>query len=320
MTMPKSDDERLRLKVADIREIARDIHLIELRSPDDAPLPPFTAGSHLVVDTPAGAVRRYSLCNDPAEDDRYVIAVKVDAQGRGGSVSMAGLKPGDTLSVSPPDNAFALSPKARRSLLIAGGIGITPVLAMARHLHANDAPFKLVYCTRDAAGTAFLDELRQSPFSQNVVIHHDEGNPDAAFDFWPLLETPKGTHVYCCGPRGLMEAVRDMTGHWPSDAVHFESFGVSAELTRTNVPFDVVLQASGQRVHVDADTSILEAVRAAGVSVASSCESGTCGSCRTRLVAGEVEHRDMVLLDEEKADNIMICVSRSCGGELVLGL
>ena len=320
MTITESHDERLRLTVADTREIAQGIHQIELRAPDGASLPSFTAGSHLVVDTPAGVVRRYSLCNDPAEDDRYVIAVKADAQGRGGSVSMAGLRAGDTLNVSTPDNAFALSPKAKRSLLIAGGIGITPVLAMARHLHANAAPFKLVYCTRDAASTAFLDELRQSAFSEHVVIHHDEGNPDAAFDFWPLLEAPKGAHVYCCGPRGLMEAVRDMTGHWPSDAVHFESFGISADLTLTNAPFDVVLETSGQRVHVDAQTSILEAVRAAGVRVSSSCESGSCGSCRTRLVSGVAEHRDMVLMDEEKADHIMICVSRSCGGDLVLGL
>ncbi len=320
MTIQNSDQARLLLKVADVREIAMGIHQFELRAPEGGELPEFSPGSHLVVDTPAGVSRRYSLCNDPAERDHYVIAVKVDEQGRGGSLSMVQLRPGDTLSVSEPDNAFPLSPKARRSLLIAGGIGITPILCMARHLHANGSPFKLVYCTRDAGSTAFLDELRQADFADNVVIHHDEGNPEAAFDFWPLLETPKGAHVYCCGPRGLMEAVRDMTGHWPTGAVHFESFGVSADVARTNTPFDVVLAKSNQRVHVDVQHSILEAVRAAGVSAPSSCESGTCGSCRTRLVAGQAEHRDMVLLDEEKEDNIMICVSRACGDELVLDL
>lgn len=312
----------LQLRVADAREIARDIHLFELRAPDGADLPEFTPGSHLEVLTPAGLVRKYSLCNSAFERERYLIAVKREADSRGGSASMAeALKVGDTLPVGLPDNAFALSSKARQHLLIAGGIGITPVLAMARWLKdSGEGRFKLVYCTRDAAGTAFLEELTSPEWRAQVTLHHDGGDPEQALDLWPLLENPKGAHVYCCGPRGLMEAVRDMTGHWPGGSVHFESFGAENRDTRNNTPFTVRLERSAMTVTVPADRSILDVVREHGVAVPSSCESGTCGSCRTRLLAGQADHRDMVLMPEEQDDNIMVCVSRACSDELTLDL
>jgi phthalate 4,5-dioxygenase reductase subunit len=309
------------LQVSAKTQVATDIWCFELRHPQGEALPPFTAGSHLTVQTPAGARRNYSLCSDPADTGSYQIAVKRDAQGRGGSISMVDdVHAGATLAVSVPRNNFELHPRADEFLFIAGGIGITPILSMMRTLRrAGRAKFRLIYCTRDEAGTAFR-ELLQTEFGDQLQLHHDHGDIDQAIDLWPEFETPGRAQVYCCGPRGLMESVADMSGHWPTEAIHFESFGADASQFAANVPFTVQLQRSGTTVPVSADQSILEALRAHGHSVPSSCESGTCGSCRTRLIAGEVEHRDMVLLDEEKQDQIMVCVSRSCGGELVLDL
>jgi phthalate 4,5-dioxygenase reductase subunit len=154
-----------------------------------------------------------------------------------------------------------------------------------------------------------------------VTIHHDEGDPARAYDLWPVLEQPKGAHVYCCGPRGLMEAVRDMTGHWPSSAVHFEDFGIGgAQATADSRPFTVRLARSGRELTVPATASLLDTLRGHGVRVASSCESGTCGSCRTGLLDGEADHRDLVLAEHERHCNIMVCVSRARSNMLVLDL
>jgi phthalate 4,5-dioxygenase reductase component len=298
------------------------IYLFELRAADGSNLPAFTAGAHLTVEVPGGIRRNYSLCSNPVDRDFYQIAVKRDAAGRGGSIGMADqVQEGDLLRVSAPRNNFELHPRATRFLFVAGGIGITPILSMMRHLksHGNDQ-FKLIYCTRDAASTAFLDELTGAQFASHVQLHHDHGDLNNAIDLWPVFESPGNAHVYCCGPRGLMDAVADMSGHWPSGSIHFESFGVDASLQATNAAFTVRLQKSGTTLDVSASQSILEALRASGIRVASSCESGTCGSCRTGLLAGEAEHRDMVLSDAERACNIMVCVSRARSAELVLDL
>lgn len=311
------------LAVTAVRPLAADVVGFELRDPGGAALPPFTAGAHVPVRTPAGAVRRYSLTNDPAERDRYAIAVKRDAAGRGGSVSMADrLRAGDRLPVAAPRNEFALHPRARRFLFVAGGIGITPVVAMIRQLRHDDAArFDLVYCARDRDHAAFADELAAPVRNGRVRLHFDGGDPARAFDLWPLLEKPApGTHVYCCGPRAMMDAVRDMSGHWPGGTVHFESFGVDAAARRADRPFTVRLARSGATVAVPADRSILEALRDAGHRVRSSCEAGSCGTCRTGLVAGDAEHRDFVLSEDERATAIMICVSRARGDALVLDL
>lgn len=317
--------QMLRLVVARAEPAARGIRRFELRDPHGGELPPFTAGAHIAVRTPCGAMRQYSLANDPAERDRYVIAVKREDAGRGGSRSLVdGVQAGDRLDIGVPENRFALDARARSVLLIAGGIGITPMMAMLAELAADGTrPYQLVYLTRDAEGTAFLDELRRPEWAPNVVVHHDGGDPARAFDLWPLLEKPgsaSGRHVYCCGPKGLMDAVRDMTGHWPASAVHFESFAADTAAHADDVPFEVVLARSGLALEVPVGRSILEVARAHGVSVPSSCESGTCGSCKTRLLAGEADHRDLVLLDGEKADHVMVCVSRAKGARLVVDL
>lgn len=313
------------LRVLAATPIAQGIVRFDLADPDGAALPEFTAGAHLRVRVPNGMERRYSLCSDPAETAGYSIAVKRDAGGQGGSVALCdGVKPGDLLPCTPPRNDFPLLGNPVSRLFIAGGIGITPIMSMIHQLQAEGRPpWKLVYLTRSPADTAFREELSAPALKGKVVIHHDGGDPDRAFDLWPLLDQPKGRHIHCCGPRGLMQAVRDMTGHWPASAVHFEDFGSGGGQKRADdAAFTVRLAKSGTRIDIPAGTTVLEALRAAGIAVSHSCESGTCGSCRTGLLAGAVDHRDLVLMEHEKASHLMVCVSRAAPGteELVLDL
>lgn len=318
-----SDPSFMDLVVVSAEPAARGIQRFELAHPNGEDLPPFTAGAHIRIKTPNGVTRQYSLSNDPDERNRYVIAVKRESDGRGGSKSLVDtVQAGQMVEVGVPENLFELDSKARSFVLVAGGIGITPMMAMALHLSAQgDRPFKLYYLTRDPEGTAFLQELRDSDFSSSVVIHHDHGDPSRAFDLWPILEkagTVSGRHVYCCGPKPLMDAIKDMTGHWPTSTVHFESFGGDTKPHADDQPFEVHLKRDGRQFVIPVGKSILDTLRSEGVYVPSSCESGTCGSCKTRLLEGEADHRDLVLLDEEKAENIMVCVSRAKSPRLVL--
>ena len=215
-----------------------------------------------------------------------------------------------------PGNEFPLK-EASKYLLIAGGIGITPIYSMAQKLDEDGKDFSIIYCTRSPEETAYRAELEEA-FGRRVRFHHDGGDPDKAYDFWDHFAEPKPMHVYCCGPKPLMDAVKDISGHWPEGRVNFEDFK-PVEVTRADdVAFAVELAKSGRTITVPADRSILEALRDAGIDTPSSCESGTCGTCKTHLIAGDVDHRDMVLMDEEKGDTIMICVSRARGDELVL--
>lgn len=310
------------LRVASKQALTQDIVLFELVHPESQPLPEFTPGAHITVQAPNGMRRSYSLCSLSSDTQRWQIAVKRDARGRGGSCSMVDdVKVGDLLPTLPWANLFALQANAPSYIFVAGGIGITPILSMIRHLlNEGLSNFKLFYCTRDVESTAFLQELNASELAGKVHIHHDHGDMNQAFDFWPVFERPSSAHVYCCGPQGLMDSVRDMTGHWPTERIHFESFGVVQTGFADNSAFDVVLHQSGERVHVAAHLSILDALRACGHAVSSSCESGTCGSCRTGLLSGEAEHRDLVLRPDEQAQQIMVCVSRARTPELVLDL
>ena len=311
------------MQVFETTPAAREIQLFEFRAADESDLPPFEPGAHLMVRAPNGLLRRYSLCSDPHERDHYQIAVKREAQGRGGSISMIEeCKVGNDMEVSLPRNDFALVPTPVSYLFIAGGIGITPILSMIRYLRtAGGKPYKLFYLTREPLITAFRDELTASEYRGKVVIHHDYGDPDKSFDLWPLLEQPKGAHLYCCGPRGLMEAVRDMTGHWSTSAVHFEDFGSGKAARGANDnPFTVRLAKSGLSLEVPVGKSLLEVLRASGHEVPYSCESGTCGTCRVQYLEGEVDHRDLVLTEQERVKTMMVCVSRAFSPELVLDL
>jgi phthalate 4,5-dioxygenase reductase subunit len=314
-------DLTMTLRVQDARMVAQDIREFTLVDPNGAELPESTPGSHLLIQAPTGVTRRYSLCDAPQERDHYSIAVKREAGGRGGSISMVDdVKAGDTLFVSTPRNEFELKENAPSYVFVAGGIGITPIRSMIRHLvNTSDRPWKLYYLCRDAAATAYGEEFAAPELRGKVVLHHDQGDPDRSFDLWPVLEKPKSAHVYCCGPNGLIDAVRDMTGHWSSSAVHFEDFAVR-NVTRSADDKPFLVRFENEEIEVAADESILHALRARGHRIPSSFESGTCGSCRTRLLAGEADHRDLVLTDEERLTNIMVCVSRAHSAELAIGL
>ncbi len=311
--------DSLKMTVAERRQLTEHICEFTLAPVDGKKLPSFTAGAHITVETPSGAMRRYSLVNDGTDPDVYKIALKRETDGRGGSKSMHDdALEGIELRIEAPENTFELS-DAKQYLLIAGGIGITPIYAMSQHLLHEDKPFHVIYCTRGAADTAFLEEMK-STLGDRLTLHHDGGDPDAVYDFWDHFEDPKDMKIYCCGPQPLLEEIEAISGHWPEGRVIFEDFKPVEVVRADDKPFEVTLEKTGVTVQIPEDRSILEALRENGVTTASSCESGTCGTCKTRLVAGDVDHRDMVLMDEEKDRYMMICVSRAKKGNIVLDL
>jgi len=320
---PDPEARELVLTIKRKSEIAEGVFLFELSSHDGAELPPFAPGSHITVTAPSGQKRRYSLCNDAAERERYLIAVKQESSGRGGSLSFTrNVNEGDTITIEPPANEFEMAKSDPKSFIfIAGGIGITPIRSMILHcLRHGKHNFKLYYFTRTPQAMAFREQFAAGEFAGKVILHYDNGDPGQAYDLWPVLEEHCGAHLYCCGPRGLMDAVRDMTGHWPDSAVHFEDFVGASAPHPDDKPFEVKLAKSGKSYEVAPGVSILDTLRRQGHMLASSCESGTCGTCRTRFSAGEPDHRDLVLSEREKRSEIMICVSRSKSPALTLDI
>jgi len=318
----KLEEPTLPLRISGINDAAKGIRSFELMHPDGADLPPFSAGAHIQLRVPCGLWRKYSLCNDPSERHRYVITVKRAQDGKGGSISLTDdTHEGDTLPTAYPVNTFELVDTAAEYLFIAGGIGITPIMSMIRSFgELPPALWKLYYLTRSPEETAFLEELTAPQLRSHVQIHHDNSDVSQALDLWPILERPTRAHIYCCGPRSLLDSVRDMTGHWPPSNVHFESFLEGGGVHVEDRPFGVRLAKSGKVFQIPVGKTILEVLREAGLDLVSSCESGTCGTCRTRLVSGDADHRDLVLMPEEMESQIMICVSRANSDELVLDL
>jgi vanillate O-demethylase ferredoxin subunit len=257
---------------------------------------------------------------------RYQIAVLREPASRGGSAGMhERVAEGDLLQISVPRNLFPLSATAAHHVLMAGGIGITPMLAMAEALAAAGSSFELHYCTRSAARTAFAQRLREAPFADAVHIHHDDGPPAQRFDIGLRLAAPQaGVHLYVCGPQGFMDAVLGTARAqgWPEAQIHFESFGAAPVAQAGDGPFEVVLQSSQRVVVVPAGRSIVQALADAGVAVVTSCEQGVCGTCLTGVVDGTPDHRDQYLPPEEQAagDQMLLCCSRSKTARLVLAL
>jgi len=315
----------LQLKVARIEAATPRIRRIELTAADGGPLPAFTAGSHINVELPNGESRSYSLLNDAGETGRYVLGVLRESESLGGSAYIHDtLKAGDVLKSSAPGNDFALYEAAEYSILIAGGIGITPIMAMAARLHAIGRDFVLHYCARSAEEAAFLAELR-ARYGDRLVTHFDGGDPARGLDVKALLaERPPGAHVYVCGPLGLIRAAVAAAADWPQGTVHYELFkGSAADLAPVNndQPFDIVCQRAGKKFTVPADKSILAVLKAEGFKVKTLCTAGRCGTCRVAYLSGKVDHRDDVLDDEERESFLQVCVSRAVPGEtLVLDL
>ena len=290
----------------------------EFRHPAGSRLPGFTAGAHVTIHTPSGMPRSYSLCNDDRETDRYEIAVKREDAGRGGSSSLHDrLRRGDHVTVSEPRSLYELC-AADHYLLIAGGIGITPMIALFRRLsREGGGAFTLIYCTRSRHDAPYRDELLSSPHADRVLFHHSDSAGGRRFDFWPYLKAPNNTALYYCGPETMMDAIYALTVHWPRSAVHCESFGGNAGMAK---PFRICRARDGRIFHVPADKTVVEVLREAECRPACSCESGTCGTCRVRLLGGVPDHRDVVLAEHEKADFFMPCVSRAFSDELLLDI
>jgi vanillate O-demethylase ferredoxin subunit len=304
---------------------ALDIRGFELARENGAPLPAFSAGSHIDVHLPGGAVRQYSLCNDPRETHRYTIAVLRDAGGRGGSKAIHDLvEEGDSLQISTPRNHFSLADGAAHHLLLAGGIGVTPVLSMAERLAAIGEPFAMHYCTRSRERTAFIERIQSSSFAESVFFHFDD-DLTSKFDLGATLASaPQGTHLYVCGPRGYMDAVLEKARaqRWPEERLHYEFFGALVERKDGDTSFDVRIASTGAVVRVTADCTVVKALADNGIELSTSCEQGVCGTCATRVLEGEPDHRDSYLTDEERAANDMFlpCCSRSRSPVLVLDL
>lgn len=317
--------EQLRLKVERIVQEAEGIRTFEFVDPRRGSLPAFTAGAHIDVHVPDGHVRQYSLCNDPSETHRYVVAVLRDGNGRGGSMAMHDrVHEGDAVVVSVPRNHFPLHEKARRHLLIAGGIGITPMLAMAQRLNAIGADYALHYCTRSPDKTAFRTRLAEEPFARHAKLYHDGGNPSEGLDLRALLAQPEpDTNVYCCGPSGLLGALKKATVHWPEGTVHFEFFANDQSATSTvGQGFEVVIASTGAVYPVQNHQSILQVLLEHGHDIDHSCDEGICGTCIVKVLEGEPDHRDLVLEDIEKKANtlITVCCSRAKTARLTLDL
>ncbi|MGD9925276.1 MAG: 2Fe-2S iron-sulfur cluster-binding protein [Pseudorhodoplanes sp.] len=319
----------LDVRLVAVRYQADDIRSFELADPDGRQLPAFEAGSHVDLHLPGGLVRQYSLCNDPSERHRYVIAVLREQAGRGGSRHIfQHVDAGDLLRISQPRNNFPLATEGKKHVLLAGGIGVTPMMAMVSELRRRSADFVLHYCTRSPERTAFRHELAPLVASGQVRFHHDGGDPAKGLDLAALLrERQPGTHVYYCGPPGFMSAARIACDHWPRELVHLEHFTSAtdgslspAEGTGADEEFQVQVKSTGAVYDVPRDKSITTVLREHGIDVETSCESGLCGTCRTRYLAGEPEHRDLVLDDAEKGEYVLICCARSKTPLLVLDI
>ena len=320
----------LKLKVKDVRPLTADIKLFEFVAAEGE-LPPFEAGAHVDIRTGSGLRRSYSLANDPAERGRYVTAVLREPAGGGGSKWMhEGVSVGQVLTASGPTNNFPLHAEATHHLLIAGGIGITPLLAMGYELRRRGADFRMYYCTRAPQTTAFVDEVKEV-FGERVTFVHDGGDVTRGLKLDEVLADPAdGTHLYVCGPAGLLNAARKASENWPEGTVHFELFtstrteAQKAELAgRGNEAFEIELAQSGMTLTVPPDKTILDVLNENGIEMIYVCEDGWCGTCTVGLLGGKADHRDEVLTDKEKAENkkIQVCISRALPGEkLVLDL
>lgn len=316
---------RLRLRVARKTEEAAGICSFELVGANGARLPRFAAGAHIAVQVAPGLVRHYSLCNHPRERHRYLICVQHAHDSRGGSRAMhEEVETGDVLEAGLPRNHFPLCPSARRSLLFAGGIGITPILAMAEQLASEGADFELHYFARARERAAFVERLAGSPFAARVHLYFSEGQPGGRRDLSTLLADPvDGAHVYVCGPPGFMEAVLDTAraAGWEEARLHREVFAGAAS-SAVNEAFELRLASSGRVIQVGPGQTALDALLAAGLAVSHSCREGVCGSCLVGVIEGRPEHRDHCLSEAERARNKVFapCCSRARDACLTLDL
>ncbi|HQT89811.1 MAG TPA: PDR/VanB family oxidoreductase [Acidiphilium sp.] len=303
------------LKVTKITNLAEGINAYDLIDPGGCELPEFTAGAHVDLHLRNGLIRQYSLCGDPSERSRYTVGVLREQAGRGGSAFLHdNVLVGTSIEVSVPRNNFRLV-AAERYVFIAGGIGITPIIPMLGKAQARGTDFKLYYCTRSLARTAFHDELQELCADGRAVIHHDQGDPTRGLDFTHILaEYEAGTHLYYCGPGGLMMAIGQASSHWPPASVHCEYFAAPARPAASldaDKPFRIRIADTRAEYEVPIGETIVNVLRKNGFFVDTSCETGYCGTCMTRYVGGTPDHRDTVLDAKSRENYVLICCARS---------
>jgi ferredoxin-NADP reductase len=292
---------------------------LELASPDGNPLPAFEPGSHVDLHLPSGTLRQYSLCSDPANRSHYRVAIRSVSGGLSSQFVHRKLRPGELLAISQPRNNFPLV-DAGRYIFVAGGIGITPLMPMMRQASVRKKPWTLLYCNRSDDAAPFLSEIHA--LGGEVSMHSTAAG--TRLDVAERLGTAQqDTAVYCCGPERLMLAVEAATAGWPEGSVHFEWFAPrSRPANEGSGRFEVVCQGSGVTLTVPPEKSLLEVLNQAGIGIPSSCQQGICGTCEVRVLAGEIDHRDSILSQTERATNetMMACVSRARSPRLVLDI
>ena len=315
----------LEARIASVRREAEGIHSLEFRALDNSILPAFTAGSHIDLMLAPGLTRSYSLSNDPCERDRYVVSVNKDPESRGGSRHVhERLRVGDVLKISPPRNNFQLDETAEHTVLVAGGIGITPLKAMISRLNSIGLSWQLFYATKTRATTAFLDELRHLEDLQpgHIQFHCSAEPKGTRLDIEAVVSaSPASSHFYCCGPQSMIAAFEEATAALPRSRVHAEYF-VARGRAAIDGGFKITLHRSQRSIEVRPGSTILDSLLAAHVNVPYSCKEGLCGSCKVRVIEGVPDHRDLVLSPEEHArnDQMMVCCSGSKTSSLVLDL
>ena len=316
----------LKVRVSAIMRQTDDVSSFELTPLTATALPPFTAGAHIDIAAGPHGLRQYSLCNAPAERHRYVLGVKRENPGRGGSRWLhEQVKVGDVLDISAPRNNFALNAGANAHLLLAGGIGLTPMLAMAQALWQDGKDFLLCCFARSPAHLAFAAQLQEAPWRDRIRYHFDSvGTDDVAsrIDLTQLLAAAaSGTHLYMCGPQGFMDAVRTAACAWPEEQVHLEYFSAATAVHEEgDRPFEVSIASSGQVFTIGSGDSIAQVLLDNGIDILTSCEQGVCGTCVTPYLDGKPEHRDYCLSKKERDSKVALCCARAHTGRLVLDL
>jgi vanillate O-demethylase ferredoxin subunit len=313
------------VQVSKRTEEALGICSLELVSVDGQRLPSFEAGAHVELQIAVGTIRHYSLCNSPAESHRYEIAVLKDPNSRGGSVWVHdNVRLGDQVFIRGPINRFALAENPRGgSLLFAGGIGITPLLSMAEALSSVNGDFALHYCARSAQQMAFRERIERASFAQCVTFHLDDAPADQRLDVDAVIRgaDPKA-HIYVCGPSGFIDHVFEgaKRAGWEPSSLHCEHF--SGSTSESGRPFRIKIAHTGESYLVPADKTVIEVLAENGIVIPVSCEQGVCGTCITKVIAGDPDHRDRYLTPAERAkkNQFMPCVSRAMTDELLIDL
>ncbi|AME28392.1 PDR/VanB family oxidoreductase [Burkholderia sp. PAMC 26561] len=314
------------VRVDAIRDEAPDIRVYVISRIDGEPFSAYEPGAHIDVTSPSGVMRQYSLCGDPDQLQHYEFAVKHETRSRGGSRSLHNdVTPGTQLITSAPRNLFRLDDTATGHILMAAGIGITPLLSMAYRLLREHPRFTLHYFVRDFASAAFMTLLTESRFAEHVVVHYGVEPSKLRHEVIVCLtDVPPGTHVYTCGPSGFMDCVvRTGESVLPASSIHLERFFAESTVAREAVAsFEVEIASNGTKVRVEPDQSIVDALASAGILIDTSCGEGVCGTCMVDVLSGEPEHRDHCLSKAERASGKVICccVSRSTSPLLVLDL